>query len=297
MLPTKLASCRVINVHGKTCLVTGANSGIGKETALGLARLGASVVLVCRNEARGVEAMSEIEKRTGNSSVSLLVADLASQSQIRRVAAEYLQRFERLDVLVNNAGVLGPAERQVNEDGVEMTFAVNHLAPFLLTDLLLDRLKSSAPARVVTVSSVTHGHRDSVIDFDDLQNERRYSPHSAYSQSKLANVYFTYELARRLEGTGVTANCLHPGMVTTSLFRNMTPWMKLVVSLARVFFVKPDRGADTVVYLASAPEVANVTGRYFENRKSVPSSRVSHDKACARRLWEVSESLTRPGDR
>ena len=279
-------------MQGKICLVTGANAGIGMETALGLASLGATVVLLCRDEARGVEAMDEIERRSGNSSLHLLVADLASQSQIRRVADEYLQRFEQLDVLVNNAGVLGSAERKVTEDGIEMTFAVNHLAPFLLTNLLLERLKSSAPSRIITVSSISHAQWDSVIDFEDLQNERGYKPHSAYSQSKLENVYFTYEQARRLKGTGVTANCLHPGMVTTSLFRNMNLGMKFVVLLISPLFVKPDQGADTVIYLASSPEVANTTEGYFKKRKQVPSSRVSYDEDRARRLWEISESLT-----
>ena len=279
-------------MQGKICLVSGANAGIGKEAALGLAGLGATVVLLCRNEERGAEAMDEIKRRSGNGSLHLLVADLASQSEIRRVAAEYLQRFERLDVLVNNAGILGSDQRELNEDGLEMTFAVNHLAPFLLTNLLLERLKSSAPARIITVSSISHAQWDSVIDFEDLQNERGYKPHSAYSQTKLQNVYFTYELARRLKGTGVTANCLHPGMVTTSLFRNMNPGMKFVMLLISPLFVNPEQGAETIIYLASSPDVADITGGYFKKRKQVRSSKVSYDEERAQLLWEISESLS-----
>ena len=240
-------------MKGKTCLVTGANAGIGKAAAMELARRGARVVLLCRSETRGRAALSEIERRSGNASLDLLVADLSSQRRIRTMAEEYLRRFERLDVLVNNAAVLAWRERRVNEDGLEMTFAVNHLAPFLLTGLLLDRLKECAPSRIVTVAS--GAHRRAELDFDDLQNERDYSPFDAYSRSKLANVYFTYELARRLEGTGVTANCLHPGVVSTALFREMRPWQRVALWLGRPFLLKPERGADTAVYLASASEV------------------------------------------
>lgn len=277
-------------MRGKTCLVTGANAGIGKAAAIGLARQGARVVLLCRSEARGRAAIAEIERRSGNGSLDLLVADLASQQQIRGAAEEYLRRFDRLDVLVNNAAVLARRERDLNEEGFEITFAVNHLAPFLLTHLLLDRLKACAPSRIVTVAS--GAHRRAEIDFENLQNERDYSPIAAYSRSKLANVYFTYELARRLEGTGVTANCLHPGVVSTALFRDLTPWLRALVWLARPFLLKPESGADTAVYLASAPEVEGVTGQYFEKREQVRSSPVSYDGQIALRLWKVSETLT-----
>ena len=277
-------------MQGRTCLVTGANAGIGKAAAIGLARQGARVVLLCRSEARGSAAMAEIERRSGSGSLDLLVADLASQRQIRNVAKEYLRRFDRLDVLVNNAAVLARPERDLNEDGFEITFAVNHLAPFLLTRLLLDRIKACAPSRIVTVAS--GAHRKAELDFEDLQNESDYSPIAAYSRSKLANVYFTYELARRLEGTGVTANCLHPGVVSTALFRDLAPWLRAVVWLARPFLLKPESGADTAVYLASAPEVEDVTGQYFEKREQVRSSPVSYDGQIALRLWEVSEALT-----
>ena len=277
-------------MQGKTCLVTGANAGIGKEAALGLARLGATVVLLCRSETRGGAALAEIERRSGNRALHLLIADLASQREIRRVAAEYLERFERLDVLVNNAAVLAWRERRLSEDGLELTFAVNHLAPFLLTALLLDRLRASAPSRIVTVAS--GAHRRQALDFEDLQNERDYSPFDAYSRSKLANVYFTYELARRLEGTGVTANCLHPGVVSTALFRDMKWWQRIAIWLGRPFLLTPARGADTAIHLAASADVAGVTGRYFEKREEVRSSPVSYDAALARRLWEASEALT-----
>ncbi len=277
------------DMHGKVCVVTGANSGIGKATALGLAQLGATVVLVCRSQSRGAAALAEIKQRSENGSVVLLVADLSSQQQVRRVAAAYRQQFGRLDVLVNNAAV-AKRKRAVTEDGLELTFAVNHLAPFLLTHLLLDRLKASAPARVVTVSSAAHG--DSTINFADLQGEQRYKSFGAYSQSKLANVLFTYELARRLQGTGVTANCLHPGLVATAIFRDAPLWMRAGLALARPFILRSERGADTVLYLATDPEVAEVTGRYFEQRKPVQSSPLSYDTDVARRLWDVSEALT-----
>lgn len=279
-----------VDMRGKVCAVTGANSGIGKEIALALARMGATVVLVCRSESRGQAALSDIKAQTGNDAVSLVVADFSSQQQVRDAAAQILDQFDRLDVLVNNAGVTPWERRLTAEDGLELIFAVNHLAPFLLTNLLLDRLKATAPARVVTVSS--GAHRRVALDFDDLQNEQQYAPFDVYSQSKLANVYFTFELARRLEGTGVTANCLHPGVVSTALFRHLPPLIGTAVKIARPLLLTPAQGADTAVYLAAAPEVAEVSGRYFERREAVESSPVSQDVAAARRLWEVSEALT-----
>ena len=279
-----------VDLQGKVCVVTGANSGIGKETALALARMGATLVLVCRSEARGTEALEDIKAQTGNDAVSLVVADFSSQQQVRDAVQVILDQCDQIDVLVNNAGVT-PWERRVTaENGLELIFAVNHLAPFLLTNLLLDRLKASAPARVVTVSS--GAHRRVPLNFDDLQNEQRYVPFDVYSQSKLANVYFTYELARRLEGSGVTANCLHPGVVSTALFRHLPPFLGVAVKLARPLLLTPAQGADTVVYLAASPDVADVSGRYFERREAVESSPVSQDVEAARRLWEVSEALT-----
>ena len=275
-------------MQGKVCVITGASSGIGRVAALELAERGATVVLICRNEAGGAPVLEEMERRGGSGSATLLTADLSSQRQVRQVAADFLERFDRLDVLINNAGVAGWGTRLVTEDGLETTFAVNHLAPFLLTSLLLDRLRASAPARVITVSSAAH--RNGGLDFDDLQGERRYSGFGAYSRSKLANVLFTRELSRRLEETGVTANCLHPGVVATGIFRNLPRWMRVVFSSPLV--LSPERGADTMLYLATAPEVDEVSGRYFVRRKPARTSRASQDAAAARRLWEASEALT-----
>ena len=279
-------------MRGKVCVVTGASSGIGRAVALGLAERGATVALICRSEARGAAVVEEIERRGGKGSATLLLADLASQRQVRAVAADCLERFDRLDVLVNNAGVSGWRTRLVTEGGLERTFAVNHLAPFLLTGLLVERLKASAPARVLTVSSAAH--RFFSLDLDDLQGERRYSSFGAYCRSKLANVLFTHELARRLEGTGVTANCLHPGVVATGLFRDMPRWLRTL--LASPLVLTPERGADTVLHLATAPELAAVSGRYFVRRRAARPSRASRDETAARRLWKTSEALTAAGD-
>ncbi len=276
------------DMHGKVCLVTGAASGIGRAAALGLAERGATVVTICRSEARGAPVLEAIGRRGGSGRAALLAADLSSQRQVRAVAAAFRRRFDRLDVLVNNAGVAGAKPRQVTEDGLERTFAVNHLAPFLLTALLRDMLEASAPARVVTVSSAAH--RYAALDFDDLQGVRRYSPFGAYCRSKLANVLFTRELARRLEGTGVTATCMHPGVVATALFRDAPRWVRAF--FASPLVLTPERGADTVLHLASAPEVAGMSGHYFVRRKSVRPSRASRDDDAARRLWAASEALT-----
>ena len=278
------------DMHGKVCLVTGANSGIGRVTAIDLAGRGATLVLICRSHARGSPVMEEIEKRGGNA--ALLIADLASQRQVREVTAAFLKRFQRLDVLINNAGVAGWGTRLETEDGLEATFAVNHLAPFLMTNLLLDRLKASAPSRVVTVSSAAH--KNFALDLDDLQGERRYSAFGAYSRSKLANILFTHELSRRLEGTGVTANCLHPGVVATGIFRNLPGWMRFILTSPLV--LSPERGADTMIYLATAPELSEVSGQYFVKRKPARSSRAAQDAETARRLWWASEVLTAASD-
>ncbi|MDD9993932.1 MAG: SDR family oxidoreductase [Rhodospirillales bacterium] len=278
------------DMHGKVCIVTGANSGIGRVAAIDLAGRGATVVLICRNHASGSAVVEEIARRGGDA--ALLIADLASQRQVREVAAAFLKRFDRLDVLINNAGVAGWGTRFETEDGLETTFAVNHLAPFLLTNLLLDTLKASAPSRVVTVSSAAH--RNVTLNMDDLQGERRYSGFGAYSRSKLANILFTHELSRRLEGTGVTANCLHPGVVATGIFRNIPRWMRFILTSPLV--LSPERGAETMIYLATASELAEVSGLYFVRRKPVRSSRASRDAETARRLWWASEVLTAASD-
>ncbi len=267
-------------------IVTGANSGIGKMTALGLARLGGTVVLACRNAERGEAAREEIVRSTGNERTSVMIIDLASQASIRSFADDFRRTHNRLDALVNNAGVFR-RRRNVTVDGFEETFAVNYLGGFLHTHLLLDLLKASAPSRVVNVSSSAHeGGR---IHFDDLQGEGRYSGFRAYGQSKLAQVLFTYELARRLEGTGVTVNACHPGVIRTNFGRDDWPW---AVHLVRPFFKSPEKGAETPIYLAASPEVAGLTGKYVVKKEPRASSRLSQDPELQRRLYDVSLELT-----
>jgi NAD(P)-dependent dehydrogenase (short-subunit alcohol dehydrogenase family) len=273
----------------KICLITGANSGIGKAAALGLAKLGAVVVMVCRDRARGEKAQAEIKTASNNPSIDLMLADLSSQTSVRQLAQDFQKKYQKLHVLVNNAGV-ALMKRSLTVDGLETTFAVNHLAPFLLTNLLLDMLKASAPSRIVNVSSSAHTR--SRIDFDDLQAEKNFSMFRAYSQSKLANVLFTYELARKLKETRVTVNALHPGVVRTNLGRDATGIVRLGFSVIQPFIKTPEQGAATCVYLASSPEVEGVTGKYFVNNKDVSSSKESYNETIARRLWEVSEQLT-----
>src|SRR5215217_1675484 len=237
----------------KVCLITGATSGIGKATAMGLASMGASVVMVGRDRGRGEAAMAEIRGKSANASVDLLLADLSSQEEIHRLADVFKESYPRLDVLINNAGVIR-SKRIMTADGIEMTFAVNHLAYFLLTKVLLDVLKASAPSRIVNVASGDHSN--ATIDFDDLQGEKGYKGAKAYSQSKLANVLFTYELARRLEGTGITANCLHPGAgVRTNFGSGVSGVFGFMVRALRPLMISPEKGAETSIYLASSPEV------------------------------------------
>jgi retinol dehydrogenase 14 len=273
---------------GKTVLITGGTAGIGKATALGLATMGAHVAITGRDPARTEAAAGEIHA-AGGGQVDAFVADLSSQSEVRRLAGEVLQRLSRIDVLVNNAGGYWNT-RHITVDGLEHTFALNHLAPFLLTHLLLDRLTHSAPARVVTVSS--HAHADGRIDFDDLQGERSYSGARAYNQSKLANVLFTYELARKLQDTSVTANVLHPGVVNTSFGADDPAGVqRLLIPFMRPFMKTPAQGAATPIHLASEPDLEQVTGRYFANSKPKKSSQRSYDEATAARLWQVSADL------
>ena len=273
---------------GKTVLVTGGTSGIGKATALGLATMGARLAITGRDAVRGDEAAEEI-LAAGGGQVDAFVADLSSQAEVRRLADEVLQRLPRIDVLVNNVGGYWNT-RHVTADGLERTFALNHLAPFLLTTLLLDRLKRDAPARVVTVSS--NAHAAGRIDFDDLQGEASYSGSKAYNQSKLANVLFTYELARRLTGSGVTANVLHPGVVRTAFGADDPGRMQQIfIPLARWFFKSPTAGAATSIYLASSPDVEEVTGAYFVNSKAKRSSESSYEVDAAARLWQVTAEL------
>jgi NAD(P)-dependent dehydrogenase (short-subunit alcohol dehydrogenase family) len=285
--PEELTMTLERSMSGKTVLITGGTGGIGKATAIGLSALGARVGITGRDRARAERAAVAIVRESGNPAVDVFVADLSSQTEVRRLAAEVLAAYPRLDVLLNNVGGFW-AHRNVTADGLEHTFALNHLAPFLLTSLLLERLKASAPARVVTVSSAAQSMGR--IDFDDLMGERKYSGQRAYNQSKLANVMFTYELSKRLEGTGVTATALHPGMTSTA-FSAEDPALGLLVGVLRPFMQTPAQGAETPVYLASSSEVEGMSGRYFAKRKPKGSHESSYDTAATARLWQVSADL------
>ena len=299
---------------GKTCLVTGATAGIGAVTARELAKRGADVVVVGRSQDRGRATVEAIRRATGNDSIEFLVADLSSQAEVRRLAQDFLNRHDRLHVLVNNAGAMFALRRE-SVDGVEMTLALNHLAYFLLTNLLLDTLKASGPARIINVSS--GAHKDvKEFDFDDPQaltgvGGRRPYPKSEftsllyslampwahpafmqYAQTKCANLLFTYELARRLDGTGVTANALHPGFVASRFSDGNGAFGWFIRRWASLWAISPEEGAKTPVYLATSPEVDGISGRYFVKEKPVPSSATSRDPAAAIRLWQVSEQLT-----
>jgi NAD(P)-dependent dehydrogenase (short-subunit alcohol dehydrogenase family) len=274
---------------GKVCMVTGANSGIGKATAEGLARLGASVVMVCRDRGRGESAKREIEASIRGCSVELMLCDLASLESVRSFAKEFARTHSSLHVLLNNAGVVS-LRRSTTVDGFEATFQVNYLSHFLLTNLLLDLLQRSAPSRIVNVSS--GAHFGGSIDLDDLRMTRGYGVMKAYSRSKLAQVLFTYELARRLAGTGVTVNCLHPGAIATALFGRPMGSASFVAKGFRLFMPGPEQGAKTSIYLASSPEVEGVTGKYFDRMREKRSSVASYDEGLARRLWAANESMT-----
>ncbi len=271
-------------MRGKICLVTGANSGIGKATAAGLARLGATVVLVCRDQARGEAALAEIQNSSNNHSLALMVADLSSQASIHHLTRAFQETYPQLHALVNNAGI-APWRRSITVDGIETTFAVNVLAPFLLTNLLLDRLKASAPARIINVASAQHNP----LDFADLQNEKYFNAMRVYGQSKWAVILLSYELARRLQGSGVTVNCLSPGVVATRLSRDFPLAFRL---MTRFLFNSPEKGAETSLYLASSSEVEGVTGKYFDRCKEAQSSRNTYDEAASQRLWDMSQHLT-----
>jgi retinol dehydrogenase-14 len=274
---------------GKVVLVTGGTGGIGKATAIGLAALGARVGITGRDLTRAERVAAEIRTASGNPAVDPFAADMSSQAEVRRLAVAVLDAYPRLNVLVNNVGGFW-AHRHPTVDGLELTFAVNHLASFLLTNLLLDRLKASAPARVVTVSS--HVQAEGRIDFDDLQGARDYSGQAAYSQSKLANVMFANELARRLEGSGVTATSLHPGFVRTDFGAEDQAWFFSIISHAvRPFLKTPAQGARSSIYLASSPDMQGVTAQFFVNSKPKTANKVAYDADMTRRLWDVSAGL------
>jgi retinol dehydrogenase-14 len=276
-------------ISGKRVLVTGATSGIGLELAVRLARRGAEVVLVGRDPERTRAAVAEVRERAGVADPAALLCDFESLAAVRSLAAEVLRRYERLDVLVNNAGGVNK-ERRVTVDGFEATFAVNHLAPFLLTNLLRERIVASAPARVVTVASISH--RQGSIDFDDLGFERGYWVMRSYARSKLANVLFAAELARRLDGTGVTSNSVHPGSVATRIWRGAPTWTKPLLTLFyRPFFLSVAKGTSFVEALVVRPDLDGVTGAYFEKARQVAPARAARDVESARRLWEVSSRM------
>jgi len=282
----------VAPMEGRTVVITGGNSGIGKATAVALARAGAHTVITARSEARGRQALADIRRTSGSDAVDLVLFDLADLASVRDGAAELLERYAQLNVLVNNAGLV-LSERIETKDGFESTFAINHLGPFLLTRLLTERLVASAPARVVNVASVAHKGARHGLDFDDLQLARHYRITQAYSQSKLANILFTNELARRLSGRGVTANSLHPGTVATGFARDgdASGLLAFGVKLIKPFVLTPERGARTSVYLASSPDVAEVTGTYFVRCRPATPSAAARDEAAAILLWSVSEEL------
>jgi retinol dehydrogenase-12 len=278
------------SMKGKVCLVTGATSGIGEVAATELARRGARVVIVGRSSERCAATLERIRSSTGATAVESIVADLSSQAEVRRLADQVRERCDRLDVLLNNAGGMF-LDRRESPDGIELTLALNHLSYFLLTEQLLPLLKASAPSRIVNVAS--DAHKGASIDFDDIQGRRRYRGWRAYQQSKLANILFTYELARRLEGTGVTVNTLHPGFVRTNFFADFTGWIGFITKLgASLIAISPEAGAQTSIHLATSPEVASVSGQYFVKSRPARSSPQSHDRDAADRLWRLSEVLT-----
>ena len=276
-----------MSMEGKICLITGANSGIGKETAKALSEMNVTVVMVCRDKERGEIAREDIINQTGNKNIDLLLCDLSSQEQIRKLVTEFKEKYQNLHVLINNAGVM-LKKRVLSVDGIEMNFAVNHLAPFLLTNLLLDVIKKSAPSRIVIVSSAAH--RMAKMDFDDLQSEKKkYRLFRVYGVSKLAVMLFTYELSRKLEGTGVTINALHPGLINTNLGRDQS---KFSQGFGKAFFKGPEKGAETSIYLASSSDVEGIKGKYWIKKEQRESSEESYNLENAEKLWKISTELT-----
>lgn len=279
-----------VDMTGKTCLITGGNSGIGKATAIGLAKLGATVVIVSRDKDKGEAAIFEIRSVSRNKDIDSMVCDLSSLDSVRELAHDFMARYKQLHVLVNNAGVFLP-KRVSTADGLEATFVTNHLGHFLLTNLLLGELKESSPSRIINITSSAHYGTE--IDFEDLQGEKKYSGYHAYSQSKLANVLFTYLLAKKLEGTGVTVNSLHPGVVRTGFGKDQGGLMSIGVRIGSPFMMSAESAARAVIYLATSPEVEGVSGKFFSKGHEKRSSTQSYDVASAERLWNVSAELTK----
>ena len=275
-------------MKGKTVVATGATSGIGQVAALALAGLGARIVFIARDEARAKATMQKIEAKAPGLGHRMYLADLSSMAETRKVGEAIAANEPRIDVLINNAGALF-SHRQVTPEGLELTFALNHMAYFVLTEALREKLIASAPARIVSTSSTAH--QGASLDFSDLQSAKGYGGFKVYGRSKLANILFTRELATRLGGTGVTANCLHPGAVATRFGETSGGWVGGILPVLKLFFISPEQGADTIIYLASSPEVANTTGGYFVKRKMTEPSAAAHDDAAAKKLWEASEAL------
>jgi len=275
-------------MKGKICMITGANSGIGKATAIGLAKMGATIVMVCRNKKKGEKALDYIKSESNNGNVNLFIADLSTQKAIHQLVKDFKEKYQHLHVLINNAGV-NLSKRVLTDDGIESTFAINYLAPFLLSNLLLDILQNSSPARIVNVASSVVAKS---INFENLNGEKHYRQLKAYGQSKLALILFTYEFARRIEGMGVTVNCLHPGYVKTNMIKNFRGFVKYFFPFIGLFMKSPEKGAKTSIYLASSPEIQGVSGKYFEKRKEVELTEVSDDQEIAKCLWNVSVDLT-----
>ena len=271
-------------------LITGASSGMGKALAIMIAKTGAKVIMLCRNEKRGEEALAEARALSGSNSIELMLCDLGNLSQVRQFCQDFKARFGRLNILINNAGVIVSGRHLTNE-GYELQFGVNHLGHFLITNLLLDVIKNSAPSRIINVSS--GAHKIGKIHFDDINLEKNYTLWRAYSQSKLANILFTYELDRQLEGTGVTVNCLHPGAVATNMgIDRDTGFGKLITGILRPFFKTPEQGADTAFYLAVSNEVEGISGKYYYRRRITRSSSSSYDIETGKKLWELSKKMT-----
>jgi retinol dehydrogenase-14 len=280
------------SLKDKVTLVTGANSGLGKATALGLAKLGATVVMVCRNKERGEAVQKEIITVSGNSAVDLLLADLSSQKDVHQLARDFKAKYQRLDVLVNNAGGVFMS-RSLSVDGIEYSLAFNHLAPFLLTNLLLDVVKASTPARIVNVT--TRLFANSAVHFDDMQFEkRRYSGFQAYTETKLCNILFTYDLARKMQGTDVTVNCVHPGIFKSNFgTQGMPAFMNILNALSRPFMASVEQAAERVLYVATATELADVSGKYFAGTRELVSPKQSYDELAQKHLWQISADLTK----
>jgi NAD(P)-dependent dehydrogenase (short-subunit alcohol dehydrogenase family) len=274
----------------KVVMITGANSGIGKAASLALAKMDATVVMVARSKETGEAAKAEIIKESQNNSVDLLLADLSSLESVHQLATEFQKKYSKLHVLINNAGLFN-RKRHVTSDGYENTFATNYLAPFLLTNLQLGLLRASAPSRIINVSSV--GHYNGHINFEDLNLEKEYGGWKAYGQSKLALVLFTHELAKKLTGSGVTVNAVHPGTVATNIWTRPFGPAGFITALPKLFMASPEKGAETIVYLASSPDAQSLSGEYLEKLKVKKSSEESYDEEIAQRLWDVSAKLTR----